>query len=142
MSAIDQSGPPAPDLLAQLWQLIRFGFVGGTGAVAFVAISALAVGARSGVPDWLVSAACYAALILPVYFAHRRFSFRSAAPHRQALPRYAAVQAMAVLLAAGISWAIYAVPGLPTLVAATLVSGLTAAFTFVVLKLWAFAAAR
>lgn len=129
-------------MMGQLRQLFWFGLVGGSGAVAFVLLSTLAVEARTGLPDWLVSALCYAALIVPVYLAHRRFSFRTGASHVQALPRYVAVQAMAVLLAAAISWGVYAIPGLPTVLAAVLVSGLTAAFTFVLLKLWAFAAAR
>jgi putative flippase GtrA len=142
LSAIDQTVIAEPRLPAQLRQLFRFGLVGGSGAVAFVLLSTLAVEARTGAPDWLVSVVSYAGLILPVYLMHRRFSFRSAAPHGQALPRYVAVQAMAVLLAGAVSLGVYAVPGLPTIAAAVLVSGLTAAFTFALLKLWAFAAAR
>lgn len=121
-------------------QLVFFVFVGGSGAVAFIVLSSLAISLRTGLPDWLVSALVYAALILPVYLAHRTLSFRSDAPHKEALPRYVATQVCAVALAALISFGIYAIPGLPTLVAAFLVSGLTAVFTFVVLKLWAFAA--
>ena len=120
-------------------QLVFFILVGGSGAVVFIVLSTLAINLRTGLPDWVVSALVYAALILPVYTAHRTLSFRSDAPHRQALPRYIATQACAVGLAALISYGIYAIPGLPTLAAAFLVSALTAAFTFVVLKLWAFA---
>ncbi len=120
-------------------QLLFFVIVGGSGAVAFIVLSSLAINLHTGAPDWVVSALVYAALILPVYTAHRTLSFRSDAPHTQALPRYIATQACAVALAALISYAIYAIPGLPTVVAAFLVSGLTSVFTFVVLKLWAFA---
>lgn len=122
-----------------LQQLFWFVLVGGSGAVAFIVLSSVAIELDTGAPDWVVSTLCYAALILPVYMAHRTLSFRSDTPHTQALPRYVATQMCAVALAALISFGIYAIPGLPTVVAAFLVSGLTAVFTFVVLKLWAFA---
>ena len=137
---LSETAPPSSRVPPAARQLFWFIVVGGSGAVVFVVLSTLAISLRTGVPDWIMSALCYAALILPVYLAHRRLSFRSDAPHTRALPRYVATQACAVALAALISYAVYALPGLPTLVAAVLVSGLTAVFTFVVLKLWAFAA--
>lgn len=133
MSGLLERLPP------NLRQLLFFVLVGGSGAVAFILLSTFAIERRTGAPDWVVSALCYAALILPVYLAHRSLSFRSDAPHRRALPRYVATQVCAVALAALISYGIYAIPGVPTLAAAFLVSALTAVFTFVVLKLWAFA---
>jgi putative flippase GtrA len=119
-------------------QLLSFLIIGGTAAIAFVALSTAAVALPTGMPRWLVSALCYAAFIVPVYLLHRRFSFRSAAPHAKALPRYVVVQVSGLALATGFSWLCYSVFGLPTAPAALLVIGLTSGVNFVVLRLWAF----
>ena len=119
-------------------QLLSFLIIGGTAAIAFVGLSAAAVAAPSGLPRWLVSALCYAVFIVPVYLLHRRFSFRSDAPHGKALPRYVLVQISGLALATTFSWLCYSVFGLPTAPAALLVIGLTSGMNFVVLRLWAF----
>jgi putative flippase GtrA len=133
-------GTPAdvarPPLLAEL---VSFLFVGGAAALGYVAISTLAVGLSTGLPDWIVSAICYAAFIVPVYLAHRRLSFRSSVPHAVALPRYIAVQVSALMLATAFSYLCYNVLGMPTTLAAVLVIALTSGVNFVVLKAWAFA---
>jgi putative flippase GtrA len=119
--------------------LAAFLVVGGSGAVAFVLLSSLMIELNTGLPDWLVSALCWAGLIVPVYLGHRFVSFRSDAPHTQALPRYVAVQVLGLTLAALFSWIAYSVLGLPSLVGAVLVAGLTAGLNFVILRAWAFA---
>jgi len=119
-------------------ELMAFGMVGGSGALAFVVLSSLLVGAGWGPPKWLVSTLCYAVLIVPVYLLHRRFTFRSAAPHGWALPRYAGVQGMSLLLASLFSYLAYGIFGVPTPWAPVLVTGLTSGVSFLVLKLWAF----
>jgi putative flippase GtrA len=121
-----------------LEELVAIVLVGGSGAVAFVLLSTFVVGAPWGPPKWIGSVFCYAVLILPVYLAHHRFTFRSDALHRHALPRYAGVQMGALALASLFSYVVYGVIGLPTLPAALIVTGLTSAVSFVVLKLWAF----
>jgi putative flippase GtrA len=121
-----------------LEELFAFVLVGGSGAVAFVLLSTFVVGAPWGPPKWVGSVFCYAVLILPVYLAHRRFTFRSDAPHRHALPRYAGVQIGSLALASLFSYVVYGVIGLPTLPASMIVTGLTSAVSFLVLKLWAF----
>jgi putative flippase GtrA len=120
-------------------ELLAFLMVGGTGALAFVVLSTIFVEASWGPPKWLVSTLCYAVLIVPVYLLHRRFTFRSDAPHRQALPRYAGVQLMSLLLASMFSYIAYSVFGLPTPWAPVIVTGLTSGVSFIVLKFWAFA---
>ncbi|MGN6100675.1 MAG: GtrA family protein [Devosia sp.] len=119
-------------------QLIAFLLVGGSGAVAFVLLSTIAIGLRPPVPDWVASTVCYAALIGPVYLLHRRFSFRSSAPHGHALPRYVGVQIGAICLASLFSYVTYHLLGLPTVWASLLVTGLTSGVSFVILKAWAF----
>lgn len=121
-----------------LEEFFAFAFVGGSGAVAFVLLSTFVVGAPWGPPKWIGSAFCYAVLIPPVYLGHRRFTFRSEAPHRHALPRYAGVQMGSLALASLFSYVVYGVIGLPTLPASMIVTGLTSAVSFMVLKLWAF----
>lgn len=118
-----------------------FGFIaiGGAGAAAFVALSTLMIGLDTGFADWVVNTACYASLIGPVYLLHRRFSFSSDAPHSQALPRYMAVQAMALVLAAVFSYAVHGLPAMPTILASMLVIALTSGVNFMVLRSWAFA---
>ena len=121
-------------------QLLSFIIVGALGALGFVALSSLTIGLKSGAPSWIVSAGCYALMIMPVYLAHRRFSFQSEAPHRHALPRYVGVQLCGITLASMFSFLCYGVFGMPTLFASLLVIGLTSGVNFVVLRLWAFAA--
>jgi putative flippase GtrA len=131
--------PPAERGLSPLLAgLLSFLIIGGTAAIAFVGVSAAAVSAIHVLPAWLVSALCYAAFIVPVYLLHRRFSFRSAAAHAQALPRYTLVQLCGLALATGFSWLSYSLLGMPTPLAALLVIGLTSALNFVILRLWAF----
>lgn len=134
-----------PDLTAQgavrsvLAALALFVAVGASGAVGFMALSTIVLALPTGLTNWVVSALCYAAFIGPVYLLHRRYSFRSEAPHRQALPRYMAVQAMALCLATSFSYIAYGVLAVPTLAASALVIVLTSGANFIVLRAWAFA---
>jgi putative flippase GtrA len=121
-----------------LTELLSFLLIGGTAAVSFVGVSAAAVAVFSSAPAWLVSALCYALYVIPVYLLHRRFTFRSDTAHAKALPRYVAVQLCGIALATGFSWVAYGIVGLPTVLAAMLVIGLTSGANFVVLRLWAF----
>ena len=113
--------------------------IGAGGALAFVVLSTIMITLNPDAPEWLVNAACYASTILPVYLLHRRFSFVSDASHWQALPRYLAVQGMALLLAALFTFVIHGVMALPTVLASMLVIMLTSGVNYVVLRSWAFA---
>ncbi|MBI4922637.1 MAG: GtrA family protein [Devosia nanyangense] len=128
---------PSPVLV----QLLSFVVIGGAAAAVFVGLSAVAVALPTGLPKWLVSALCYAAFIVPVYLLHRRYSFRSEAPHGQALPRYVVVQVAGLALATGFSWLAYSLFGLANVPAALLVIGLTSGVNFVILRVWAFSGA-
>jgi putative flippase GtrA len=130
---------PRPTIAAEL---VSFLVVGGLAALCFTLLSTWMINLRTALPDWVVSALCYAAFIVPVYFAHRRISFRSSTPHGIALPRYVAVQLSALTLASIFSYVAYGILGLPSLVAAVLVIGLTSGVNFLVLRLWAFAVRR
>lgn len=119
--------------------LPAFVAIGALGAGAFVVLSTTIIGFNTGLADWVVRTACYAALILPVYLLHRRHSFGSDVSHLQALPRYLAVQAMALVLAALFSYVIGGMLSVPTLFASILVIFLTSGVNFMVLRGWAFA---
>lgn len=123
-------------------ELLSFLFVGGIAAIAFVGLSTVMIDLGTGLPDWIMSALCYAAFIIPVYLAHRRLSFRSAAPHGVALPRYIAVQLGALVLAAIFSFVCYNMLGMATAAAGLAVICLTSGVNFAVLRLWAFASGR
>jgi putative flippase GtrA len=118
--------------------LLAFLVVGGSGAAAFVVLSSIMIWADTGLEDWWVNTASYAVLIVPVYLLHRRYSFDSDASHWQALPRYMAVQGMALVLAAVFSLVIHGALNLPTVLASMLVIGLTSGVNFMVLRSWAF----
>lgn len=122
--------------------LLSFLLVGSVAAIGYVGLSTFMISLHLGPPDWVMSALCYTAFILPVYLAHRHVSFRSPLPHKVALPRYIAVQVSALALAALFSYVCYAVLGMETAVAGLAVICLTSGVNFFVLRLWAFASGR
>ncbi|ODT66978.1 MAG: hypothetical protein ABS75_25705 [Pelagibacterium sp. SCN 63-23] len=128
-----------PQPAGEAGAMLAFLLIGGGAALVFVPISALAVALLPFIDAWLVSALCYAAFIGPIYCLHRRFSFQSQAAHRQALPRYVLVQAMALLLATLFSYVFHGALSLPGVPAALLVIGLTSGVNYLVLRGWAFA---
>jgi putative flippase GtrA len=134
--------PPSRPLGAMLGEMMMFVCIGGAGALSFVVLSSVVIWMNTGLEAWVTNTACYAALILPVYGLQRRFSFRSSAGHRQALPRYMAVQGSALLLAALFSSLIHGVLAVPTVFASLLVIALTSGVNFVVLRNWAFASSE
>ena len=134
--------PPTRPDAPLLGGLIAFIVIGSGGAAAFVMLSTAMIWLDTGLADWVVNTACYASLIVPVYLLHRRYSFDSDAPHIQALPRYMAVQAMALVLAALFSFLVHGLLAMPTLPASMLVIALTSGVNFMVLRSWAFARAQ
>ena len=68
--------------------LLRFALVGLSGAAMYYALlwSMVALG---GVPALAASTLAFAVVVAENYVLHRRWTFASRAPHRQALPRFA-----------------------------------------------------
>jgi len=122
--------------------LLSFIGIGGAAAASFVIVSSVLVAILPMIEGWIISAACYAAFIVPVYLLHRRYSFASDVAHGQGLPRYVAVQMVALLLATLFGYVFHGSMGLPSLPSAVLVIVLTSGVNYLVLKGWAFAAAR
>ncbi len=118
--------------------VLMFFVIGACAAAAFVVVSTTLIWVLPMFESWLVSACCYAAFIVPVYLLHRRFTFGSDASHGQALPRYVAVQMMALALASMFSFLLHGAFALPSLMAAILVIALTSGLNYLVLRAWAF----
>lgn len=124
-----------------LRQSVTFVAIGGGAALAFVVLSAVLIGMRTGLADWLASTLVHLCLIGPVYALHRRYAFRSARRHGVALPRYVATQGVSLLLTAVLSFAAYTGLDLPPLLAAPLIVAATSATSLVLSRFWVFGAA-
>lgn len=142
LESLMRAPPSTPWVERRGGGMISFLLIGGGAAASFVVLSSVLVGLLPMFDAWMVSAACYAAYIVPVYLLHRRFTFASDVAHRHALPRYMVVQAMALALATLFGFVFYGVMALPSLPAAMLVIGLTSGVNYLVLKSWAFAFER
>jgi putative flippase GtrA len=117
---------------------VAFVIVGGGAAVIFIVLSTAILSLNTGIPRWLASALCYALLVGPVYLAHHKITFRSQQRHSEALPKYLATQALAVVVSAGMAMPVYHLFHLEPLPGSVLVTVLTSIGSFVVLKLWTF----
>ena len=118
--------------------VLMFFLISACAAAAFVVVSTALIRVLPMFESWLVSTFCYAAFIVPVYLLHRRFTFGSDASHGRALPRYVAVQMMALALASMFSFLLHGAFALPSLTAAILVIALTSGLNYLVLRVWAF----
>lgn len=142
LESLMRDAPMPPDAERRGGGVWSFVLIGGGAAASFVALSSALVALLPRVDGWMVNAACYAAFIVPVYLLHRRFTFASDAEHWRALPRYFAVQMLALLLATLFGFVLYGTMALPSLPAAVLVIVLTSGVNYLVLKGWAFAFER
>lgn len=116
-----------------------FLFVGGGAALAYVFSSKYVLGLGLPIEEWIVGGLLYAAFVPLVYVAHRLISFRSAAPHAYALPRYIAVQAGALCVASAMSFLVYHVLFVSHGVGSLMVIICSSAFSFFAMRGWAFA---
>ncbi|MCP8883985.1 GtrA family protein [Devosia sp. XJ19-1] len=142
LESLMRAPPSTPSVERRGGGIFSFLLIGGGAAASFVVVSSVLVGLLPMFEGWVVSATCYAAYIVPVYLLHRRFTFASDVAHRQALPRYMAVQAMALVLATLFGFVFYGALALPSLPAAMLVIALTSGVNYLMLKGWAFAFER
>ena len=128
--------PPARPVFSGVASFLA---IGGAGALGFLLLSNVMMVLPTGLDKWVVNSLCYGAFIVPIYLLHRRYSFQSDAPHVEALPRYLAVQASALLLATLFGFVLYRVFAMPTPTASALVIVLTSGVNYLVLRGWAFA---
>lgn len=118
--------------------LLAFLLVGGTAALGYVAISSVPIALSTGIADWSVGSACYAAMVVST--SHTVLLFTSDAAHQVALPRYIMVQVTGLGVAAILSFFAFNVLGLPAVPASALVIIVVSGVNFLLLRLWAFCA--
>lgn len=122
-----------------IWELIRFGGVGGlTTVVYFVALWPLAKWVS--LPMWLLAGiACMPALLVG-YILHRSFTFRSSRQHSRAVPRFLAVQIAGIAFNSLAIWIGTDLLSLPFLIVQFGAIGLQVLLTYLGQKLFAFSA--
>lgn len=125
--------------LAALWQAGRFLIVGGAAAVGYIAVATV-LETLGGFSPWAASVLGYASMIGPAYLGHRMFAFRATTAHAQSFPRYLSVQILCLVLSGVLASAVNAVIALPPIVVYFLVAGVLAVISFVLTRLWVFAA--
>tara|TARA_B100000965_G_scaffold331106_1_gene295102 strand:- start:1286 stop:1729 length:444 start_codon:yes stop_codon:yes gene_type:complete len=136
-SAEADHGPAATDRTRG--ELVRFAICGFTSGVLYLAVL---LHLKSLLPVVAASIVAYGAAMAANYFFQRIWTFRSGRPHRQALPRYAAVHLGGILIN-GVTLQVAAeFFGLPLIPVQTLAIGLVAAWSFALQKFWVFTASR
>lgn len=127
---------------------LRFAIIGGSAAGLYVllnswalnnwALNNLALGHFTDFPKPLISSVCYGLFILPTYLLQHSFAFQSDAKHATALPRYIAIQLLALLANFGISYVAFDILHISNFFGSIFIIILTSLFSFLALKLWAF----
>jgi putative flippase GtrA len=114
---------------AAIGRILRFTAVGLAAMAAYAAIvtTLAALGLR---PQWLASGCAYALAAIWSYVGHRRFSFRSDAPHAVAAPRFVIVTLTGQALAIAIPAVVTDLAGHPGHVATVLVCLICPAVSF------------
>jgi len=118
--------------------LLRFLAVGGFFSLLYSSLATLLALFGGADPAW-ASAIAYAVCVPPGYLAQRRLAFRATTPHRQAFPRYVALQAPLLGLAAGLSWLAVDVWGWNEALSFYAIGPTVAAVSFVAQRFWTFA---
>ena len=119
-------------------QLVRFASAG-TAATATHYLMLILLVELAGVNPTVASVIGYGVSWVVNYSLNRRFTFKSARPHREALGRFVSVGVMALLLNST-AMAIATAVGIHYLVAQVLATSLVFCWTFTCNRLWTFAA--
>jgi putative flippase GtrA len=122
-------------------RLARFTIVG-LGAMAAYAVFVTGLTFAGLRPAWLASGLAYALAAVWSYVGHRRFSFRSDAPHQVAGPRFALVTATGQALAVALPALITDLGGLPQIWATLAVCIVCPGVSFLMNSFYVFAVAR
>jgi putative flippase GtrA len=122
-------------------RLVRFTIVG-LGAMAAYAVVVTLLAAVGVRPYWLASGLAYAIAAIWSYVGHRRFSFRSDAPHAVAGPRFVVVTFAGQALAIAIPALMTDIGGWPAHVATLAVCTICPAVSFVLNSWFVFADRR
>jgi putative flippase GtrA len=90
-------------LVSLFWELVRFGWVGVL-TVGLYALEMWTFRRFTAWPAWLDAALAYGPCLVLNYSLHRSFTFRSDKHHRQAGPRYLAIQLSGLAINSGVLW--------------------------------------
>ncbi len=122
-------------------RILRFTVVGLLAMAAYAVIVTLLtwLGVR---PAWFASGLAYALAAVWSYVGHRRFSFRSDAPHQVAGPRFVLVTGICQAIAMAIPAVVTDLGGLPPLMATALVCLVCPAASFLLNGWFVFADRR
>jgi putative flippase GtrA len=122
-------------------RILRFAAVGLLAMAAYAAIVTALT--WSGLrPAWLASGLAYALAAVWSYVGHRRFSFRSDAPHQVAGPRFVLVTGVCQAIAMAIPAVVVDAGGLPPVAATALVCLVCPAASFLLNGWFVFADRR
>ena len=121
-----------------LGMVARFGVTGIGVTATYLGLASLLTAA--GLAAAIASAGAYLVSTSLSYLGHRRYTFRSAADHARAVPRFIAVSATGLLLAAAIPPGLESIAGTGPYVSFVVVTGVVATLSFVGLRLAVFRA--
>lgn len=124
---------------ATLWQAVRFIIVGGMATLGYIVVATV-LETLAAFPPWAASVIAYASMIGPAYMGHRLFAFRATTGHTQSFPRYLSVQILCLVLSGVLASAIGGVIALHPVVLYVVVAAILAVISFVLTRLWVFAA--
>lgn len=127
-----------PSRTARLFEIVRFGLVGGTTLALYLGLFAILVG--SGTSDFTGALVAATLAVALSYLLQRNWTFHSGAPLKRSLPAFLAIHAAGALVNAaivGFGTGPMALPLAYALVAGAAVYG---AFSYLLQKLWCFRA--
>lgn len=120
-------------------QFVRFAMLGAVGTAAHYAVLIGVVQGLRGDPLAGSAAGCVTGMLVN-YFLSRRYAFRSRAPHRHALWRFALIATVGLLLNTALMALLVRSLGLHYLLAQVVATGIVLVWNFVPNALWTFAA--
>lgn len=122
-----------------VWELLRFGAVGGSTAVMYFVLVWLIAKLFPAFAWWLIVTIASVPPLITAYLLHRSFTFRSQSQHKQSGPRFLAVQLFANVLNTGAIWLGVDLAHLPFVPVQIAAIALQVLFTYTTQKLFVFA---
>jgi putative flippase GtrA len=136
-SAPSGGGSRTAALVAQFWELLRFGWVG-TLTLGIYVVELWLLDRFCDLPTWLDATFAYGPCLVINYLLQRTFTFRSGKRHSLAGPRYLVIQLGGLAINSGFIWLGAEVLHWPFLVAQFAALATLALWSYLGQKLWAF----
>ncbi len=124
-------------ILNQLWELIRFSWVGGL-TLCIYAGELWLLDRTCDFPTWLDATIAYGPCLVVNYALHRSFTFRSTKRHALAGPRYLVIQLGGMAINTAMIWLGVDVLLWPFLLAQFVALATLSLWSYLGQKLWAF----